>query len=503
MRAMKTTIRHKLEFGDFQTPLELSTEICHLLHQQGVQPRTLIEPTCGKGNFIVSALRTFDDLKQIIGLDINPGYLQEVTAKLPKSGLGFVKLLNKDIFNVDWDAMFANVPQPVLIIGNPPWVTNARLGILNSNNLPAKSNFNANKGLDALTGKSNFDISEWMLLRICEWAQNKNAIVAMLCKTTVARKILRHVWKNNLSLSNFSIYQINTKRYFCVYVSACLFICRGANTPVLKKCNVYDGLSDENRVSLIGMHKSELLADIEKYERWAFLNGPEEHYKWRSGLKHDCSAVMEFAREVDGLKNNLGKFCDIEPDFIYPLYKGSDVAQNHRPQPRRYVLVTQKNTSEDTRFIQQFAPKTWDYLQRHAEYLDKRKSTVYKGRPRFCLFGIGDYAFSLWKVAICGLYKKLHFSVIGPSESKPVMLDDTCYYIPCKTEGEAVLIEELLNSQPAREFLDSLIFWDSKRPITSGILQRLNLLSLAQHLGKSNALEKYLDKTLLDLVGSR
>jgi hypothetical protein len=82
------------------------------------------------------------------------------------------------------------------------------------------------------------------------------------------------------------------------------------------------------------------------------------------------------------------------------------------------------------------------------------------------------------------------------------MLDDTCYHLPCKTEDEAALIVELLNSKPAKEFLSSLIFWDAKRPITSGVLQRLNLVSLAQHLGKSNALEEYLDKTLFDLVGS-
>ncbi|MCJ7729362.1 MAG: hypothetical protein MUO27_05755 [Sedimentisphaerales bacterium] len=501
MRASKPTTKHKLEFGDFQTPLDLASEICRLLHEQGVRPKTLIEPTCGKGSFIIASLRTFDTVRKIIGLDINQDYLQELAGNVTSSPVE-VRLLNQNIFDVDWNKTFSDVSQPLLVIGNPPWVTNASLGVFNSNNLPTKSNFNADKGLDALTGKSNFDISEWMLMRISDWLQNKQGWFAMLCKTAVARKILRYVWKHNLNLSNFSIHRIDAKRYFGADVSACLLICTGNNTTATKQCAVYDGLSCKSRLSLIGMHKSELLADIEKYNHWAFLDGPEEHYKWRSGLKHDCSDVMEFVREPDGFKNGLGEHCDIEPDFIYPLAKGSDIAQNRREQPSRWVLVTQKDTSEDTSFIRQLAPKTWDYLLRHAQYLDKRKSAVYKGRPRFCLFGIGDYAFSPWKVAICGLCKHLHFSVVGPNEGKPTMLDDTCYHLPCKTEGEATLIVELLNSNPAKEFLGSLVFWDSKRPITSGVLQRLNLVSLAQHLGKSNALEEYLDKTLFDLVGS-
>jgi len=39
------------------------------------------------------------------------------------------------------------------------------LGIWNSDNLPPKSNFQKRRGFEAVTGKSKFDISEWMLLQ--------------------------------------------------------------------------------------------------------------------------------------------------------------------------------------------------------------------------------------------------------------------------------------------------------------------------------------------------
>ncbi|WP_216636338.1 hypothetical protein [Chloroflexus islandicus] len=46
---------------------------------------------------------------------------------------------------------------------------------------------------------------------------------------------------------------------------------------------------------------------------------------------------------------------------------------------------------------------------------------------------------------------------------------------------------ELVMSDPAQEFWSALIFWDAKRPITAQSLNSLNLLALAQILGKESA----------------
>lgn len=128
-------------------------------------------------------------------------------------------------------------------------------------------------------------------------------------------------------------------------------------------------------------------------------------------------------------------------------------------------------------------------MEDHASLLDNRKSSIYKNRPRFSIFGVGEYSFSLWKVAISGLYKKLKFSVVGPFEDKPIVLDDTCYFLSCKNEKEANFIAMLLNSAPAQQFYESLIFWDSKRPITAKILQKIDLPALAAKLGQQQTLK--------------
>ncbi len=101
----------------------------------------------------------------------------------------------------------------------------------------------------------------------------------------------------------------------------------------------------------------------------------------------------------------------------------------------------------------------------------------------FALFGIGDYSFAPWKVAVSGLHRSARFSVIGPVAGKPVFFDDASYFLPFEEEAEARIVASLLNSPACQEFLSSLIFTDSKRPITVELLQRLNLHAIALESG--------------------
>jgi len=114
--------------------------------------------------------------------------------------------------------------------------------------------------------------------------------------------------------------------------------------------------------------------------------------------------------------------------------------------------------------------------------LDRRGSSIYKGRPPFSIFGIGPYSFAPWKVAISGFYKRLNFQQVGPLQGRPVVFDDTCYFLACSSEEESRRVVELLNSNVARDFYRAFVFWDAKRPITAELLQRLSLPGLARAL---------------------
>ena len=177
---------------------------------------------------------------------------------------------------------------------------------------------------------------------------------------------------------------------------------------------------------------------------------------------------------------------------MYPLLKSSDIGNGRTFDYRKLVLITQKSVGEDTSSIQDKAPKTWQYLLDHEEYLKDRKSSIYKNKPPFSIFGVGSYSFKDWKIAISGLYKRLNFCLIKPLDGKSVIFDDTVNFLSFKTEEEAKFVFGLVTSDPSLEFLESMIFWDEKRPITIDILKRLSLKAVAIELG---ALENYLQWT--------
>jgi len=459
---MLAPAKRKREFGDYQTPPELADRCCRLVQDLGIRPVSLLEPTCGVGRFLQSALRHFPEVEWARGIEINEEYAREASERTRAE----IEVAN--IFTLDWSRVMQQLTDPLLIIGNPPWVTNSSLCSLGSANLPVKENVHRHAGLDALTGKSNFDISEWILLRLFEQMNGRNGAVAMLCKTAVARKALRHAWKNDMQTGRARMFGIDSKKQFSAAVDACLLVCPFAPGSSENECVLESG-------QVMGYRDGELIADVRCYDAHKHLRGPSA-YKWRSGIKHDCATVMEFRREGGWLKNGLGEVVDIEDSLLFPLMKSSDVGS--LSEPRRYVLVPQTRIAEDTSMLQQRAPKTWEYLQRHRERFESRGSAIYRGRPAFSIFGVGEYAFAPWKVAISGFYKSLRFRVIGPFEDRPVMLDDTVYFLPCYSGREAAELAGALNSAEAVSFFSARVFWDAKRPITVSLLGQLSIEKL-------------------------
>ena len=474
------------EFGDYQTPITLANLVCKVLSRHGLAPSSIVEPTCGVGNFLLAANDQFPLASAGLGVEINGGYLETLKSSLIGRHYSTrVRLIEDDFFKTDWTKLLRDLHEPILVIGNPPWVTNSHVGVLGGTNLPTKTNFQNHSGMDAMTGKSNFDISEWMLIRLLESLRGRKANLAMLCKTAVARKVLMHAWNCDMSIIDAEIRPIDAAAFFGAAVDACLLVCSMAPSGRNKGCRVYRDLEDEVPTSVIGSRDGMLVADVAAYDQWKHLGG-EEIYRWRSGVKHDCSKVMELRKEGRLYRNGLGELVDLEDDFIYPMLKSSELANGHTKKPTRWMLVTQRFVGDDTGVIRAQAPMTWKYLLEHGDALDRRASSIYKKRHRFSVFGVGDYAFSPWKVAISGFYKKLAFAVVGSVEGKPIVLDDTGYFAACSTEEEAVLIASLLNSEAARGFFSSYVFWDAKRPITVDLLRRLDLSAVAHEIGKAD-----------------
>ena len=481
---MASRNRNTREFGDFQTPPQLAREVCSLLAEKGLAPASVLEPTCGQGNFLGAALTTFPTIANAVGIDVNPHCIA-LARSILQSAQDRVALdiRQEDFFAVDWKRLLDRLPEPLLVLGNPPWVTNSALSSLNSANMPEKSNFQKRRGIDAITGKSNFDISEWMLLQALDWIDGKQATMAMLCKTSVARKVLAHAWKRHSPRIQADIYRIDAAANFGVAVDSCLLVVAATPSAQPSRCQVHDSLDERSTATVLGYENGHLLADTAAYAAWRHLegNGPR---RWRSGIKHDCSRVMELRETGGQYRNGLGEAVILECDYLYPMRKSSDLAQPDETCPSRYMLVPQRFVGEATEPIEQRAPQTWQYLVSHAEYFARRASSIYRNRPPFSVFGVGEYSFAPWKVAVSGFYKSLRFNTVGPTSGKPVVFDDTCYFLPCESQAEAVAMADMLNSQVAWEFFSAFVFWDAKRPITVELLQRLDLFALARELGR-------------------
>lgn len=464
------------EYGDWQTPPELARAVVEVVARRRAAPATVLEPTCGKGAFLAAAATRFPDAS-LRGMEIQRRYAEAARAALPADR---TRIEVNDFFAVDWNARLTSLAEPLLVLGNPPWVTSATLGALGSKNAPAKSNFKGLRGIDALTGKSNFDVSEWMLLRLVEALQGRDATIAVLCKTAVARRVIEHAAREQWTLGPGGLFRIDSMRHFRAAVDAVLFVCELAPRPRRTAAwPIHDGLDGGPARSRMALSDGVLVSDLPGIARTSHLVGSCDP-EWRSGVKHDCARVMELVRAGARFTNGLDEEVDVEASHVFPMLKSSDVANAGEvaPAARRAMIVPQRTLGEETAHLARTAPRLHRYLVAHRSLLRARKSSIYRGQPDFAIFGVGPYSFAPWKVAVSGLYKRYAPVLVGPQEGKPVVLDDTCYFLPFAREVEARRACRALRSPQARAFFEARIFWDAKRPIRKAILQQVDLGAL-------------------------
>jgi len=466
-----------IEYGDFQTNKQLAESVCNYLYSKNINPKILLEPTCGKGTFILSAIKIFCSLQQVFGIEIQEKYLWQLKFELleyflnnPTANKPQINLYCCNVFDFDFKQIKRCINGlELLVIGNPPWVTNSTLSTLNSKNLPKKSNFKNAKGIDAITGKGNFDIGEFISLKMLNLFSKENGHFAFLIKNSVIKNIVFEQKKNKYPIANIEKHTINAKKEFDAAVDASLFVCKFNSTPEFT-AKEFDFYTSKPRV-ILGWVNNKFASDIEKYKKYQHLDSVCP-FEWRQGIKHDCAKVMELERIDGGFRNALGEEFELEEDLIYGILKSSDLKGSIANIPRKYTIVTQKRIGEETSQILERLPKTRAYLHRHKECFLNRKSSIYNGKPMFSIFGVGDYSFKPYKVAISGLYKQTKFTLVKPNGTA-LLLDDTCYFIGFNTLEEAQNIQNLLNQPETQEFIESFMFTDAKRAITKDLLMRI------------------------------
>lgn len=457
----------KREFGDYQTPIDFTKKVCdYLRFEKCIQPSIVLEPTCGIGNFLESSFSFNAD--KYYGIEINSEYCKYCKKRFMGK---HISIINSDFFTFNFKKLISNVSN-LLIIGNPPWVTNSTLSLLKSKNVPKKKNLKRLRGIEAITGASNFDICEYIILQLINEFCNTDTIIAMLCKTSVARNIFKELKYNKINFEYCEILEFDAVKVFGINASACILLIKlSSKSFCCDICNVYSFENFKSVKYSLSCIDGKLFNDLLKKSN--DFNGAC-CFEWRQGVKHDCSKIMELS-EINGvLYNGKKEIVEIEDDILFPLVKSSMFKKPIINTFSKYVLVTQKKIREETAYIEKLAPKTWKYLTNNVEFFNKRKSFIYHNAPQFSMFGIGDYSYSQFKVGLSGFYKKPFFSLLYSSKNKPVMTDDTSYFICFDNYDIAYVAMLLLNSKPVQEFLMNIAFLDAKRPYTKKVLNALN-----------------------------
>lgn len=472
-KELLTLSGNKKEFGDYQTPIDFCNKVCSYLDEQCLvkDVDAIIEPTCGLGNFIVSAADTFD--LPAWGIDINKEYIQTAKKRLP---LG--TFIQDNIFNVSISDICKH--RNVLVIGNPPWATNSELDY----NLPQKLNFKELKGIEALTGTSNFDICEYVILQMLHAFKETESVICMLCKTSVARNVIMEIERNSISCNKVEMLNFNSHKVFGVSAAACILIIQLTSDKHVDNvtCRVkdFDPLKILDTLVINNHHLTSLTKNVQDFEGTCQMT-------WRSGVKHDCGKVMELELIDGNYVNKYREVVDVEDDLVFPLVKSSLFKSPIIREYKKYVIVTQQKAKQDTGYIEQKYPHLWSYLSSHSDDFSKRKSVIYKKSGSFSMFGVGDYSFAPYKVGVSGFYKKPLFSLL--TSDKPVMTDDTSYFLSFDNYDDAYTIMLLLNSQPVQEYLTSIAFLDSKRPYTVKLLSRVDLLKCLSRLSVNELIQ--------------
>lgn len=348
----KPIINSERQWGDFQTPPQLATQVCELVAATNFAPKIIIEPTYGVGNFIFAAAKIFPQLELIYGVEIQARHVWNFKINwLSRILEGYsptieLDLHQADIFTHQFPAKLL-AASDILILGNPPWVTNAELSLLAADNLPTKRNLKALNGLDALTGKSNFDISETIVLRLLQQFSKRRGRLAMLLKCSTIKNLIEILPKMGFSTADIKAYNIDANSYFGAAVEAALLTVELGAQQTNYLCSVAF-LDNPNKVERIFVWTdNKFVADNEKYLQTSQYDG-KSSLIWRQGLKHDCAKIMELTSSKDSLLNGSNQLVDVESNYVYPLLKTADLKDFEVIASERKVIVTQRQINENT-----------------------------------------------------------------------------------------------------------------------------------------------------------
>jgi SAM-dependent methyltransferase len=187
---------------------------------------------------------------------------------------------------------------------------------------------------------------------------------------------------------------------------------------------------------------------------------------WIDILAKEPNGLLMKNSNPPGLKKKVKQISEvIEPDLVYPLAKGKDVAKWYS-KPTGHIILPHLPSghpiAEDTMKVNFI--KSYKYLLQFQKNLVTR--TIHKlwgkGKPFYTVYDVGSYTFSPFKAA----YKDISGKISAKGEfggaavissvstdyvgNRMVVPDTTLMFVPCDTLDEAHYLVSVLNSLVVR-----------------------------------------------------
>ncbi|MDZ7619612.1 MAG: N-6 DNA methylase [Patescibacteria group bacterium] len=205
---------------------------------------------------------------------------------------------------------------------------------------------------------------------------------------------------------------------------------------------------------------------------WVELLGPAEGGVWVRNLATAGRHAVEQAE------------CVVEPDLLFPLLRWGDLAP-FRARPAAHVLMpqdfaTRTGLPEDV--LKARYPKTFAYLARFEPLLRRRAAyrRYQADRPFYSMYNVGPYTAAGVKVVWRRMDTRLTAAVVEPMDHvrlgpRPVIPQETCVLIDCKTADEAHYLCALVSSALVGFLVGSHSVAGGKGFGTPGILEFIRL----------------------------
>ena len=173
----------------------------------------------------------------------------------------------------------------------------------------------------------------------------------------------------------------------------------------------------------------------------------------------------------------------IEPDYVYPMLKGSNVRRWHCDYDS-YLLCPHSESTKMWPVSKEISPKTYQYLEMFKNSLDTRKGFAgwekeIQKQEFHAILRIGDYTFSKYKVVWKYIATEFICSVVGSVEDKflgeKILLpNEKIMYVGTDSELEAYYLCGVLSSSLVSECVKSYM---NPTSISAHVLNKLNIPS--------------------------